>query len=417
MPNETSWHYQNQQLCMEAVPVDRMAEKVSTPFYCYSAAAIRGRIGLCQSAFEAIGATIHYAVKANSNLAVLGLMAEAGLGADIVSEGELVRALQAGIEPRTIIFSGVGKRRAELLAALDAGIFQFNLESLPELEQLADLCRTRGCTANVSIRVNPEVDAATHRHITTGVKGSKFGIPIEQMASALNLIAASDGLQLHGLAVHIGSQIVEPEPYRRACRRLRRWVFDMRAQGHAINHLDLGGGFGIDYGDGRCLDYRAVAAVMEQELGDLAVQIAVEPGRSLVAEAGLLVSEVVYRKEVEPVPFLILDAGMNDLLRPALYQATHQLVTLKEPDGVPEICHVVGPVCESSDTFLRQVSLPQIAAGERVALLHAGAYGAVMASGYNSRDIIPEVMVSGDHYTLVRRAVSYRDLMAYELPE
>ncbi len=416
MNRETRWHYENQQLCMEAVPLQRIAEQVGTPFYCYSAAAIRSRIECCQSAFGAIGATIHYAVKANSNLAVLGLMAEAGLGADIVSEGELARALKAGIRPRDIIFSGVGKRRTELQAALDAGIFQFNLESLPELERLADLCRVQGRTANVSIRVNPEVDAATHRHITTAVKGSKFGIPIEQMGAALELIANSEGLHLHGLAVHIGSQIVTLEPYRNACRRLRAWVIDLRAQGHPISHLDLGGGFGVDYGDGRCLDYGVVAAVVHQELGDLGVQIAVEPGRSLVATAGVLVSEVVYRKEVEPVPFLILDAGMNDLLRPALYQASHQLMTLKAPDQGREICNLVGPICESSDSFLTQASLPHIVAGDRVALLQAGAYGAVMASGYNSRDIIAEVMVSGDHYALVRRAISYRDLMAYELP-
>ncbi|MCW8904852.1 diaminopimelate decarboxylase [Sedimenticola sp.] len=415
MNSESVVQYRDGQLYMESISLDSIAEQVETPFYCYSAAAIKARIGDCKSAFENIGATIHYAVKANSNLAVLRLMAEAGLGADIVSEGELARALKAGIQPQDIIFSGVGKRASELLAALDAGIFQFNLESIPELERLADLCKSRRRTANVSIRINPEVDAATHRHITTAVKESKFGIPFSQLDLALKRIARSDSLRLHGLAVHLGSQIVTLEPYEKACRRLREWVIGLRDKGHAITHLDLGGGFGIDYGDGRCLEYGAVATVIDRELRDLGVAIAVEPGRSLVATAGVLVSEVVYRKEVEPVPFLILDAGMNDLLRPALYQASHQLLTLKQSDEAREICNVVGPICESSDSFLQQASLPRVNSGERVALLQAGAYGAVMASGYNSRDVIPEVMITGDQYGLIRRRISHRELMEYEI--
>lgn len=414
MNDDRSWYYRDGQLCMESVALNAVAERVGTPFYCYSAAAIRAQIAACQSAFWPLGATIHYAVKANSNLAVLRLMAEAGLGADIVSAGELVRALAAGIAPQRIIFSGVGKTHAELLAALEAGIYQFNLESIPELQRLAELCRTRGQVAGVSLRVNPEVDGATHRHITTGIRGGKFGIPPEQLESALALVEQAEGLRLHGLAVHIGSQILDTEPYRKACHRLRGWVTGLGEKGFAISHLDLGGGFGIDYGDGRALEYGAVAAVIEQELGDLGIAIAVEPGRSLVAAAGVLVSEVVYRKVVEPLPFLILDAGMNDLLRPALYQATHQLLPLKQADAAQEICNVVGPICESSDSFLSQISLPPITAGERVALLQAGAYGAVMASGYNSRDIIPEVMVAGDDYVLVRRRIPQQDLMAYE---
>lgn len=406
--------YRERQLFMEAVPLERIAEQQGTPFYCYSAAAIQAQIGACKSAFSARGISIHYAVKANSNLSVLRLMAEAGLGADIVSEGELARALKAGIAPQQIIFSGVGKKDSELLAALDAGIDQFNLESIPELERLAQICRSRKQTANVSLRVNPDVDAATHRHITTGVKGSKFGIPAEQLEHAIALVTGSTRLRLHGLAMHIGSQILGLEPYREAFRRLRQWLAGLRERGHAITHLDLGGGFGIDYGEGRSLAYEAVAALIDRELGDLAVGIAIEPGRSLVASAGVLVSEVIYRKEVEPVPFLILDAGMNDLMRPALYQAAHQLIPLKQPGGRREICNVVGPVCESSDTFLRQARLPPILAGERVALLQAGAYGAVMGSAYNSRDIIPEVLVAGDHYRVIRRPISQHDLMAYE---
>ncbi len=415
MNSKSALQYRDAQLCMESVSLNHIADQVGTPFYCYSAGTIEARIAECKSAFKKLGATLHYAVKANSNLAVLRLMAEAGLGADIVSAGELERVLKAGIEPAGIIFSGVGKRKPELLAALQAGIFQFNLESIEELEQLDSLCRQQERDAAVSVRINPEVDAATHRYITTGVKGNKFGIPLEQLETALKLIARSDRLRLHGLAMHIGSQILEVEPYTKASRRLRDLAIDLRQKGHAITHLDIGGGFGIDYGDGRYLDFSAVAAVVGRELRGLDVRIAVEPGRSLVGAAGVLVSEVVYRKEVEPLPFLILDAGMNDLMRPALYQAVHPLLPLQESGEARERCHVVGPICESSDSFLRQATLPPIKAGERVALLQAGAYGAVMASGYNSRDIIPEVMVRGDQYRLVRRRIPHGDLMAYEL--
>ncbi len=415
MHNENSLYYRDGQLFMDGVSLNAIAERVETPFYCYSSAAITAQIADCQSAFQKLGASIHYAVKANSNLSVLRLMADAGLGADIVSVGELQRALAAGIQPSRIIFSGVGKRRSELLAALQAGIFQFNVESLPELQQLADLCRQQGCTAGVSVRVNPEVDAATHRHITTAIKGSKFGVPLEQLETALDLIVQSEALALHGLAIHLGSQIVDVAPYRKACRRLRNLLNDLRQKGYVITHLDLGGGFGIDYGEGRYLDYHRVADTFHQELQELNVKIAIEPGRSLVGGAGVLVSEVVYRKEVEPLPLLILDAGMNDLMRPALYQAEHRVMPLVESGRPVETCGVVGPICETSDRFLQRTDLPAIQAGERVALLQVGAYGAVMASAYNSRDMIPEVMVSQNRYRLIRRRIPQSDLMAYEM--
>ncbi len=414
MTDNTALQYIDDQLHMESASLSNIADQVGTPFYCYSASAIGRQIARCQSAFSSLGASIHYAVKANSNLSVLQQMANAGLGADIVSSGELARALKAGIDPSKIIFSGVGKRADELLMALEVGIAQFNLESVPELEQLAFLAEQHGCVAQVSVRVNPEVDAATHKHITTGVKGNKFGVPLEQLEYAFELIENSAGLALRGLAVHIGSQIVESEPYRAVCKRLHHLVTHFRAQGHAISHLDLGGGFGIDYGDGRFLPYDEVAKVIEDELQGLDVQIAIEPGRSLVAAAGVLVTEVIYRKEVEPTPFLIIDAAMNDLMRPALYQAQHRLLPLAETNSERELCNLVGPICESTDTFQKGAHLPHLEAGQCVALLDAGAYGAVMASGYNSRDIIPEVMVRDGKFNIVRQRITQSDLMMYE---
>jgi diaminopimelate decarboxylase len=408
-------HYTNQQLHMESVSLDTIAEQVGTPFYCYSKAAIEQQVAACKNAFKVLDATLHYAVKANSNLTVLSLMAKAGLGADVVSVGEMERALMAGIAAEKIIFSGVGKRKAEMLAALEAGIAQFNLESISELKALMVLCEQQNRITGVSVRINPDVDGNTHQHITTGVKGSKFGIPMEQLSEALDLIDQSNYLTLRGLAVHIGSQIVSTQPYRTVCERLRGWILDLREQGYLIRHLDLGGGFGIDYGDGQVLAFEDVAQVMQQALqGVDNLQIAIEPGRALVGDAGVLVSEVIYRKEVEPVPFLILDAGMNDLMRPALYQASHTLVPVTYTERAHETVNVVGPICESSDSFHKEVSLPRIEEGERVVLLQAGAYGAVMASGYNSRDIIPEVLVDSDEYKLVKRRINHRYLLELE---
>jgi len=402
------------QLHMESVSLAAIADHIGTPFYCYSAAAIRRQIDQCTTAFHPLGVNIHYAVKANSNLSVLRLMADAGLGADIVSGGELARALKAGINPAGIIFSGVGKQENELLEALDAGIGQFNIESISELEFLAELCERDSRIAQVSVRVNPDVDAATHRHITTGMRGNKFGVPAEQLEQALNLIAHSSGLSLRGLAIHIGSQILEIGPYSAACQRLRGWILDLREKGHAISHLDLGGGFGIDYGDTRHLPYSEVATVIEEELQGLDLEIAVEPGRSLVGDAGVLISRVIYRKEVNPTPFVILDAAMNDLMRPALYQAKHRVLPLTATGAEEEVCNVVGPICESSDSFLKGERLPRLEAGQCIALLQAGAYGAVMASSYNSRDIIAEVMTDGDQFALVRQRITQSDLMGYE---
>lgn len=419
MNPDSMLYYHDGQLHMEGVSLTDIQAQVETPFYCYSRTAIEQRAGYCRTVFERIGGTVHYAVKANGNLAILKLMVDAGLGADIVSGGELQRVLVAGMDPAKVIFSGVGKRKDEMRAALQVGIGQFNIESLPELWQLEQLCREEGYRANVSLRVNPDVRVDTHRHINTGGGESKFGIPEVQLEKALGLIQDSNVLCLRGLALHIGSQILEVEPYREACRKMRRWVEVFRARGVTITHLDLGGGFGIDYGDGRILDPAVIADVMQQLLGDLDVQFAVEPGRFLVGPAGILVSRVIYRKEVEPTPFLILDAGMNDLLRPALYQAEHPLKPVRQSEGGGvRRCHVVGPVCESGDRFLQDVILPPIEAGDGVVLLQAGAYAAAMSSGYNGRALVAEVMVERGCFGVIRQPVSTLQMMAWEsVPE
>ena len=415
MPVSPFIAYRNGRLHHEEVDLEQLAATVGTPFYCYSKAAIQSAIRSCRAAFDPLGISIHYAVKANANLSVLRLMAAAGLGADIVSGGELARALQAGIRPAGIVFSGVGKQAREMGQALAAAIGQFNIESIPELELLEGVAREQGCRAAVALRVNPEVNANTHRNITTGVRGSKFGIPLDQLDQALAAVLRSPHLQLRGLAAHIGSQILDERPYRALCRLLARETLRLRELGVEIGHIDLGGGFGVDYGDGRTLAFETVAAIVEQELLPLSLRVAVEPGRSLVAGAGVMVSRVIYRKAAQP-PFLILDAGMNDLMRPALYQAVHPLLPLAQHEATWVMANLVGPVCESTDLFQRDASVPaSLGAGDLVAFQQAGAYAAVMSGTYNGRDLIPEVMVEGDTSRVIRRRLSQVDLMELEL--
>jgi diaminopimelate decarboxylase len=414
MPVSSHLSYRDGRLHHEDVDLQQLADVVDTPFYCYSRAAVQSAVRRCRAAFDPLGVKIHYAVKANSNISVLRLMAAEGLGADIVSGGELERALQAGIRPGGIVFSGVGKQRRELELALRAGVGQFNIESLPELELLAAVAGEQKCQAAVAVRINPDVDAGTHRHITTGVRSSKFGIPLEQLEEALAAVVRSPQLRLNGLAVHIGSQIQDGGPYRAVCRLLADETLRLRGQGLELDHVDLGGGFGVDYGDGRSLDFATVAEIIEQELLPLSLHVSVEPGRSLVADAGVMVSRVLYRKAAQP-PFLILDAGMNDLMRPALYQAVHPLLPLAQLESPWGTANLVGPICESTDLFQRDAPVPAaLGAGDLVALQQAGAYAAVMSGTYNSRDLIPEVMVEGAASRVIRRRLAQRELMALE---
>jgi diaminopimelate decarboxylase len=408
--------YRGGELHAEDVPIERIAAAVGTPFYLYSAAGLAALYHRFAEAFAPAKPLVCYAVKANSNLAVLRLFARLGAGADVVSEGELRRALAAGIPPRHIIFSGVGKTREELEAALAAGIHQINVESVPELRRLSEVAVARRQTARVALRVNPDIDALTHAKIATGKKENKFGIDIEDAGEAYRLAAELPGIEPVGLAMHIGSQLVDLGPFRDAFARLAELVLELRAAGLSVGRLDLGGGIGIRYHAERPPEPAAYAALVRQVFGPLEVELAFEPGRVLCGPAGLLIASVVYVKDGATRRFVILDAAMNDLIRPALYEAWHDIVPVRLPSAgaVLSPADVVGPVCETGDTFGTERDVPPLAEGDLVALTDAGAYGAVMSSAYNSRLLVPEVMVSEGRFAVIRARPSYEAMLALD---
>jgi diaminopimelate decarboxylase len=408
--------YRGGELHAEQIPIERIAAAVGTPFYLYAAAAFARQYRRFVEAFLPDRPLICYAVKANSNLAVLRLFAALGAGADVVSEGELRRALFAGTPPQRIVFSGVGKTRAELAAALVAGIHQINVETVPELRRLSEIAAARGLKAPVAIRVNPDVDADTHAKISTGLKENKFGIDIDDAVAAYRLAAQLPGIEPLGVAVHIGSQLVELEPYQRAFLRVAELVRELRTLGFAVNRVDLGGGIGIRYRSENPFDPASYARLARKSFGSLDLHMTIEPGRVLVGEAGLLVARVVYVKEGAAKRFVILDAAMNDLIRPALYEAWHDVVPVRRPapDAPLAPADVVGPVCESADTFAVDRDLPPLREGDLVAFTAAGAYGAVMSSTYNSRLLVPEVLVAGDRFAVIRPRPSYDDMLALD---
>jgi diaminopimelate decarboxylase len=411
--------YRDGELCAESVPVSRVATAVATPFYLYSAAAMAARYREFAAAFAAEEPLICYAVKANSNQAVLSLFAGLGAGADVVSEGELRRALAAGIPARRIIFSGVGKTHAELAAALEADIHQINVESVPELRLLSHLATERGRTARVAIRVNPDVDVGTLSDISTGRKEDKFGIAYGEALSAYRFAADLPGIKPVGLAVHIGSQIIGLGPSRAAFGRIAELVVALRAEGLAVPQVDLGGGLTIPYRDEMPVAPAAYAAMVREVFGTLDVTLALEPGRYLVGDGGILVASVVCVKDGER-RIIVVDAAMNDLVRPAMYKAEHGILPIRAPAaGTRKTpADVVGPVCETTDTFTRDRDLPPLAEGDLVAFMTAGAYGAVMSSTYNSRLLVPEVMVGGDRFAVIRARLTYDDLLALDrVPE
>jgi diaminopimelate decarboxylase len=407
--------YRGRELHAEAVPVARIAEAVGTPFYLYSTAALEARYRAFAEAFAPERPLICFAVKANSNLAVLRVFARLGAGADVVSEGELRRALAAGFPPERIVFSGVGKTAAELEAALVAGIHQINIESLPELKRLSGIAAQRGEVARIAIRVNPDIDALTHVKIATGKKENKFGIDIEDAFEAHRLATELPGIEPVGLAMHIGSQLVELEPYRQAFARLAELVLELRADGFELRRLDLGGGLGVRYHAESPPEPHAYAALVREAFGPLDVSLALEPGRALCGPAGLLVARVIYVKESATRRFVILDAAMNDLIRPALYDAWHDIVPVRLAAGaVLSPADVVGPVCETGDTFAVDRDLPPLSEGDLVAFTMAGAYGAVMSSTYNTRPLVPEVLVAGGRFGVVRARPSYEAMLAMD---
>ena len=414
------FQYRDGQLCAEAVPLARIAEAVGTPFYCYSTATLERHYRVFAEAVAELPATVCFAVKANPNIAVIRTLARMGAGADVVSGGEMMKALEAGVPAERIVFSGVGKTRDEMALALKAGILQINVESEPELAVLDSVARELGVTAPIAVRVNPDVDAHTHHKITTGKSENKFGIDWAFVREFYAGAAAFPGLRIVGISVHIGSQLRKLEPFRDAFARLREMVLNLRDDGHAIERIDLGGGLGIPYGDDAddmtSPGPRDYAAVVKAATHDLACGVIFEPGRVIAGNAGVLATRVLYVKHGATRRFAIVDAAMNDLMRPALYDAYHAIVPVTEPTagiGIVET-DVVGPVCETGDTFGVRRPLPEIGANDLLAIRSAGAYGASMSSTYNTRPLIPEVLVKDDAFAVIRPRPSVEEMIAQE---
>ncbi|WP_417485519.1 diaminopimelate decarboxylase, partial [Maricaulis salignorans] len=397
--------YRDGALHAEDVPVAEIAATVGTPFYVYSTATLLRHFRLFDEALEGTDHLVCYAMKAASNQAILKTLAAAGAGMDVVSEGEYRRAKAAGVPGDKIVFSGVGKTADEIRCALSGGIRQFNVESEPEMEVINAVALELGTTAPITVRVNPDVDAKTHAKIATGKSENKFGIPIARAREVYAHAASLPGLEVIGIDVHIGSQLTDLDPFRLAYQKVAELTQALRDDGHDIRRLDLGGGLGIPYTRSNEAPPLPVeyGQMIKEELGHLGCEIEIEPGRLVAGNAGIMVSKVIYVKEGEGRDFLILDGAMNDLIRPAMYEAYHDIIPVVEPSpGLePKPYDIVGPVCESGDTFAKQRQMPPLGAGDLVAFRSAGAYGAVMSSEYNSRPLIPEVLVHGDQFAVI----------------
>jgi diaminopimelate decarboxylase len=410
--------YRDGVLHAEAVDLSALADAVGTPFYCYSSATIERHYKVFAGAFADVDALVCYAMKANSNQAVIATLAKLGAGADVVSEGELLRARAAGIAPDKIMFSGVGKTARELALAVETGILCVNVESEAELELLAGIAAAKGRTADISIRVNPDIDPKTHAKIATGKAENKFGIPISRARAVYARAAKLKGVRVIGVDMHIGSQIIELDPFGEAFALLADFVGTLRADGHSISHIDVGGGLGIPYREDNepPPDPDAYAAIVKRATKGLNCKLIFEPGRLIVGNAGILVTRVLYVKRGEAKTFVIVDAGMNDLIRPTLYEAHHEIRAVREPVvGARRImADVVGPVCESGDFLALDRSLPEPKPGDLLAVMTAGAYGATQSGTYNSRPLIPEVLVRQDEWALVRPRVTAEELIALD---
>ena len=414
--------YRDGQLHAEDVALADIAAAVGTPFYCYSTATLTRHYHLFTEALSPMPHLVCFAIKSLSNIAVLRTLGNLGAGMDVVSGGEYRRARAAGVPGERIVFSGVGKTREEMRLALTGGIRQFNVESEPELRALSEVATSLGVSAPITIRVNPDVDARTHAKIATGKSENKFGIPISRAIEVYAEAARLPGIEVIGIDVHIGSQLTELEPFEQAYLKVADLTRALRAEGHDIRRLDLGGGLGIPYARSNSapplpLDY---GALIKRTVGDLGCEIEIEPGRLISGNAGVLVSKVIYVKQGEGRDFLILDAAMNDLVRPSMYDAHHDIVPVTEPAPAVEMqpYDVVGPVCETGDTFARERALPMLAEGDLVAFRSAGAYGAVMASEYNSRPLVPEILVNKDHFAVIRRRPTFDEMLERDsIPE
>ena len=414
--------YKSGILYAEDVAIPDIAASVGTPFYVYSAATLTRHYRLFTEALSPLPHQVCFAIKSLSNIAVLKLLGDLGAGMDVVSGGEYRRAKAAGVPGDRIVFSGVGKTREEMRLALEGGIRQFNLESEPDMRALSEVATSMGVVAPVTVRVNPDVDAKTHEKIATGKSDNKFGIPISRASEVYGEIARLPGLKVVGIDVHIGSQLTDLAPFEEAFRKVAQLTETLRAEGHSIDRLDLGGGLGIPYTRSNeapplPTDY---GALIKRTVGHLGCEIEIEPGRLISGNAGILVAGVIYVKQGEGRDFLILDAAMNDLVRPSMYGAHHDIVPVVEPSrgGPPAGYEVAGPVCETGDTFAKGRGLPTLAEGELVAFRSAGAYGAVMASEYNTRPLIPEVLVQGDHFAVIRARPTFDEILARDtIPE
>lgn len=408
--------YRDGRLYAEGVALDDIAAQVGTPVYVYSSQALTDRYQSLAEAFAGTDHLIAYAMKANASLAILRHFRDLGAGADVVSGGELQIAMKAGIAPQKIIFAGVGKTREEMALAIKSGIAQFNVESEPELHVLSNVAVSLGTRAPIAIRINPDVDAKTHKKITTGKATNKFGIAYQRAHEVYAEAAKLPGIEIVGVHVHIGSQLTDLAPYDATFARLAELVTSLRAAGHNIRRIDLGGGIGIRYDDETPPDARSYANLVRKHMGKLDCEFALEPGRYLVGNAGLLLTRVTFVKQAEQKTFLILDSGMNDLIRPAMYEAFHRIVPVKSPKvGANQApVDIVGPVCETGDTFAEDRPMPPADAGDLLAILSAGAYSSAMASTYNARPLAPEVLVSGDRFAITRRRATIDEMTALE---
>jgi len=413
------FQYRGGELCCEAVPLAKIAAEVGTPVYVYSRAELERAYRAFDAALDGIPHRVCYAVKANSSLGILGVLIGLGAGADIVSLGELVRWQRAGGDPGKVVFSGVGKTEHEITAALNAGIAAFNVESAEELDVIDRIARTTGRRARIALRVNPDVDPQTHPYISTGLKQNKFGVGMSEARALLGHARGLAGLEIVGVDCHIGSQLTKTSPFTDAIARLVALIHELADDGIRVEHIDVGGGLGIDYGKGDApppspAEYGAAVRAALAPLTALGVTLVTEPGRVVVGRAGALVTRVLYRKRNEAKHFTIVDAAMNDLMRPALYGSFHPMQPVVGGERPTIATDVVGPICETGDFFARDRELPELAPGELLWIGAAGAYGSAMASNYNTRPRAPEVLVSGDRYTVIRDRETYEQLLAGE---
>jgi len=410
--------YKNGELYCEEVPVKKIVEEVGTPVYIYSARTIKRHFKVFDTAFKEVSHLVCYSVKANSNIAVLRLLGNLGAGADIVSGGELKRVLKAGISPQKVVFSGVGKTPEEIEFALSQDILMFNVESEEELFLIGEIAKRLKKKARFSLRVNPNVDPKTHPYISTGLKKNKFGIPEEEVIKLYESTKENPYLEAVGMDAHIGSQLTSISPFVEALSRLKKLWKELESLGFELKYLDLGGGLGIVYKDEEPPMPEEYAKAIIKEAKELNATLILEPGRVIVGNAGILVTRVLYKKKNNEKNFVIVDAGMNDLIRPAFYDAYHQIIPVEEKNGKKEVVDVVGPICESGDFFAKERELPEVSSGDLLAIMSAGAYGFVMSSNYNTRPKPPEILVIDDKFYIIRRRETVEDILSFEtIPE